>query len=333
MDRPIDRQVYEGELCPWLPETIIDCHVHVSLPGNCGPISQERRAELWPVEVGLFQSWDELRTRYAALFPRQRVHALAFGGVLREQDISAENDYVFSGLADPANDADALLVTRPEWNADEIEAAISDGYAGIKPYPDLALRDTSEISIYDFLPNSHLAALDRLAAVCMLHLPRAGRLGDPDNIRELREIAETYPSIKLIVAHVGRAYCLPTAQRGLPHFADTPGVCFDISANLNGEVFQYALETIGPDRLLFGSDLPITMMRGYREHTGEKYINYTDGNYSWNTNRKSPGQEANYTFYVYEELRALIGAVKRAGMGKAEFEKIMYSNVVKLLRR
>ncbi len=51
---------------------------------------------------------------------------------------------------------------------------------------------------------------------------------------------------------------------GLPHFADDPGLYFDISANLNADVFHYALGTIGPERLLFGSDLPVTMMRGVR---------------------------------------------------------------------
>ena len=207
----------------------------------------------------------------------------------------------------------------------------SQGFLGIKPYPDLAPHGTNEVSIYDFLPRAHLAVLDKFGGILMLHLPRHGRLGDAHNIREVLEIHESYPSVKLILAHIGRAYCLPAAERGLPHLVDARRIYFDTAANLNADVFQYALEVVGPDRLLFGSDLPVTMMRGVREHIGEEYINYTDGPYSWNTNRKSPEEEANYTYYVYEELRALIRAVERAGLGFDALEKILYSNSAGLL--
>lgn len=329
--RPIDRQVYENELKPWLPERIIDCHTHVSLAENCGPISPERRALLWPVDVGFAQSWDELRSNYALLFPEQVVEALVFGGVLREQNIERENETVLSGLNNPGNHAKGLFVTRPEYGPEVIAGALDSGFLGVKPYPDLAPSGDPEVSIYEFLPPAQLELLNERHAIVMLHIPRAGRLAEADNIREILEISERYPSIKLIVAHIGRAYCLPTAEKGLRHFADTPGVYFDTSANLNADVFQLALETIGPERILYGTDLPVMMMRGVREHVGEKYINYTDGDYSWNTNRKSPAEEADYTFYAYEELRALIEAVQRTGLGKEAFHRILYHNAARLL--
>lgn len=329
--RAVDRAVYEQELLPWMPERIIDCHVHISREANCGPISEERLKELWPVEAGIFQSWPRLKATYESLFPKQRVDALVFGGVYRELNIQADNDYVRMGLADPANSSRGLFVMRPEWPADKIAEAMVDGFLGIKPYPDLAPMGSEKASIFDFVPHEHLAMLDSLGGVLMMHLPRRGRLADPNNINELKELRQRYPQVKLIVAHIGRAYCLPTAMEGLPHFADDPGVYFDTAANLNADVFQYALETIGPDRILYGSDLPVMMMRGVREHVADKYINYTDGPYSWNTNRKSNEEEADYTFYLYEELRALIRAIERAGMGKAEFEKLMCSNSARLL--
>lgn len=328
--RPVDGLVYE-ELSRWLPERILDCHVHVSLAENCGPVSDDRKSELWAVEAGVFQSWKRLRDSYAALFPGREVDVLAFGGVYREQKIECDNAYLLDGLADPANRARGLFVTRPEWSADRIAEAMSQGFLGIKPYPDLAPQGAADASIYDFVPREHLAMVDRLGGVMMLHLPRRDRLSDPDNIRELKEIRQAYPSIRLIVAHIGRSYCLPTVREGLPHFADDPGIYFDTAANLNADVFQFALETIGPKRVLYGSDLPVMMMRGMREHVGTSYINYTDGPYSWNTNRKSQEEEAEYTFYLYEELRALITAVERAGMGKAEFASVMYSNAAELL--
>jgi predicted TIM-barrel fold metal-dependent hydrolase len=326
-----DQRIYEQELGPWLPPHIIDIHVHVGLAEHAGPVSAERRKAIWALDVAEAQSWEQLRRNYALLFPGRRVSALAFGGVYREVDVDASNRYVLAGVTDQRNDAQGLFITRPEWDAERIAEAMAQGFHGIKPYPDLAPPEIKSPGIFDFLPHPHLATLDELGGILMLHVPRDGRLGDADTIREVLEIADRYPHITLIVPHIGRAYCLPTAQRGLPHFADHSGVYFDTSANLNPDVFQLALETVGPERVLFGTDLPVMMMRGVREYEGEKYINFTDGPYSWNVNRKSPEEEAKYTYYLYEELRALIAAIQRCGMGVAEMEKIMYSNSARIL--
>ena len=329
----VDKRFYEEELAPWLPARITDCHVHVGIGEGSKPISPERYKAMWALEVGCHQSWRQQRETYRALFPEQEVSALAFGNVYFEIDAERENEYVLSGILDERNRAEGLLVTRPETSATDIAEAFSKGFLGIKPYPDLVDGMTTEVSIYDFLPRRHLEIVNDLEGIVMLHLPRAGRLGDPDNIRETIEISETYSRIKLILAHVGRAYCLPTAKRGLPPLANHRRILFDVSANLNSDVFQFALETVGPERLLFGTDLPVMLIRGVREHVGERYINHTDGPYSWNTSRKSAEEESSYTFYVYEQLKALIEAIRRAGYGRDAVESIMYSNGARLLGR
>lgn len=314
-----------------MPRKIIDCHVHVGLPEHCGPISPARLKANWALEVGVAQSWEDLRRNYRTLFPDREVSVLAFGGVFKETDVDANNSYILAGTREAANNALGLLVTRPEWEPERIKEGMAAGFAGIKPYPDLAQCDQEKAGIFDFLPKRHLKALDELGGILMLHLPRADRLANPDNVKELLNIADEYQRIKMIVAHIGRSFCLPTARRGLPHFANSTSIYFDTSANLNSDVFQYALETIGPDRLLFGSDLPVTMMRGVREHVGDRYINYTDAAYSWNVNRKSPEEEANYTYFLYEELRAIIRAVDASGLGADAVDKIMFWNSAKIL--
>jgi len=329
--REIDRKVYDEELSPRLPSKIIDMHVHIGLAEHIGPITEERKKSNWAYEVGLSQSWEELRGNLGMLFPGREVEVLAFGVPLREVDLELNNAYVLSGLRDPANRANGLLVTRPEWPARMIDEAIRAGFAGIKPYPDLAPSGDPEPGIHEFLPREHLEALEQHRAILTLHLPRKGRLADPDNIREIRRISRDYPHVKIILAHIGRSFCLPTAQRGLPALAGLPNVWYDISAVMNADVIAYALETVGEDRLLYGSDLPITLIHGYREHVGETYINYTDGDFSWNTNRKPPEVEAMYTYYLYQELRALLAAVERLGLGKAVLERVMYANAAELL--
>ena len=318
--------VYGDILSPWLPQVILDCHVHIGLPEHTGQITPGRAKEMWAMEVANSFSWEQMREAFDLLFPHRKVEALAFGWVYRETDIAGNNDYVLSGIGDGIR---GLAVTKPDWTAADVEGLLDRGFIGIKPYPDLA--GGGEVSIFDYLPHSHLEVLDDRSGVLMLHLPRKGRLADEDNVRELLEINDRYPSIRLIVAHIGRAYCLPTAEKGLPHFADRPNIYFDTAANLNPDVFALALETVGPDRILYGSDLPITLMKGVREHVGDRYINYTDGPYSWNTNRKGPDEEAAYTYYLYEELLAIKNAIERAGLGPDAVQKIMYGNCARIL--
>lgn len=329
---PNDLSIYENDLLPWLPEEIIDCHVHVGRSEFCGPITPERMKDLWAIEVATHLTWTDLRSVYKTLLPAQNVSSLVFGWPYREISLEENNRYVLDGVLDSANRAVGLMVTHPGWDAGIIREGLSLGFVGIKPYPDLTPHGL-ECSIYDFLPHSHLNALNDVGGILMLHLPRKQRLADPENIREILEISDRYPAIKLIIAHIGRSFCLPTAEVGLPNFVNHPGILFDTAANLNADVFRFALETIGPDRILFGTDLPITLMRGVREHVGDRYVNYTDGDYSWNIDRKSLEEESAYTYYMYEEIRAIVRAVKESGMGKAEMRKIMFSNCAGLLNK
>lgn len=329
--REVDTRFYEHELAPWLPARMLDCHVHVGLGEGARPISPDRYKAMWSLEVGCHQSWRQMREMYRALFPEQEVSVIAFANVYNEIDTTRENQYILSGIHDERNRAAGLFVTRPETTPAEIAEAFAKGFLGIKPYPDLIDGLSMEVGIFDFLPYQHLEVVNELGGIVMLHLPRAGRLADPNNIRELIELSERYTSIKLIVAHVGRAYCLPTVERGLPPLVDYPGIRFDVSANLNREVLLFALNAVGPERICYGSDLPVMLMRGFREHVGEDYINHTSGAYSWNGHRKSPEEEAGYTFYVYQQLKSLIWAIRQAGYGRETIEKVVYSNAARLI--
>ncbi len=327
--QPHDLDLYEQQIAPWLPAEVIDIHVHIGLSTHWGPVTGERRAEMWPIEIADSQSWEEMEHAFAVMLPSVQMRALCFGWVYHEVDIEANNRYVWSGRTRGCC-AGALLVSRPDWPAERIDEAMTAGWLGLKPYPDLSPGGYGNCSIADFLPDSHLSVLDRHRGILMLHLPRAGRLADPDNIRELLDIRMRFPSVQIITAHIGRAYGLPNAQAGLKHFRDTD-ICFDTAAHLNPDVFALALDTVGPHRLLYGSDMPVMMMRGYREHDGDHYLNWTSGNYSWNNRRQPAEREARYTWFLYEELLALIDAFQRTGMTREDAALVFHDNAHRLL--
>jgi predicted TIM-barrel fold metal-dependent hydrolase len=135
----------------------------------------------------------------------------------------------------------------------------------------------------------------------------------------------------LVLAHLGRSYTLPHAQESLPQLADDEGLYFDLSAVLNPEVLRFALETIGPDRLLYGTDNPILYMRGRRQWRGRTYVNRTSHPFFFNRDREPPEVEARYTLYLYEALRALRQACEQVGLDRRQVEALFHDNARRLI--
>jgi hypothetical protein len=208
----------------------------------------------------------------------------------------------------------------------------------VKPYYALISRQAEtrdahlEASIFEFLPPHQLEVLDARQAWVTLHVPKAARLGHPDNVREIREIRCRYPRLKLVIAHLGRCYTEAHAREALPQFADDPGLYFDTSAVLNPACQRLALEHFGPRRIIYGSDNPILYMRGRRQYHGRTYVNRTSHPFYFNRERESAAIEAGYTLFMYEDLRAIKQACADLGItDRADLEAIFHDNAAHLI--
>lgn len=327
----VDRHVFGKEFEDFLPPEIYDIHVHLHVPEHGRP-TPEAIKESWAAEALQGLSREQLSQVQGLLLPGRATRSLVFANPSTWVDIEAANAYVAEAIA--AGEAEGLLVTRPEWPADQVRALLNKGgFIGLKPYPGLVGgRFDENVSLGDFLPPHHQELADELGLIIMLHLPRPERLRDPRNQAEVRRMVDRHPGIRLIIAHIGRAYTIGFAEPGLEALHDLP-VYWDFAMNLNAEVIELAMQTLGPQRLLYGSDLPVALMRGMRRHQGDEYINYSDGDYTWNTpeRRQPPEVEAQYTLYLYEELRAFKTAAERVGWGRPEVSRVMNDNARELV--
>jgi uncharacterized protein len=195
-----------------------------------------------------------------------------------------------------------------------------------------------EIRIFDYLPHHQLEMLDRHGWIVVLHIPRDGRLGDPVNLAQLLEIEDRYPRIKLIVAHVGRAYCPEDIGTAFETLAGTRNMVFDFAANTNSEVFRRLIQTVGARRVLFGSDLPIVRMRMRRVCERGNYVNIVPrglyGDVSGDRHmREVAGAEAEaLTFFLYEQLDAFRQAAEAERLTRAEIEDVFFGNADRMIR-
>jgi predicted TIM-barrel fold metal-dependent hydrolase len=334
----LDRAFWREHLEDWLPPRIFDAHTHVSDPRfRREEMTEQKRRQYWVNEVAEPIGAEAAARAMQLVFPGREVSCLAFGHPSLEYDLEAANDSLRAECA--ARAWHMLSCVGPDWPVERVARELdSPGVLGVKVYyamipgQDPSTRDSHlEASIFDFLPHHQLELLNERRAWVTLHVPKADRLGHPKNIAEIRRIRRDYPDVVLVIAHLGRSYTLPHAEESLPQLAGDEGLYFDNSAVLNPEVHRFALETLGPGRILYGTDNPVFYMRGRRQWKGRTYTNRTNYPFYFNQQREPAEVEARYTLMMYEAMLAIRRACKQLGLGPGEVEAIFHGNAKRLV--
>ena len=336
-----DKHIYEKELRDWLPEKILDVHTHVWLNHlvdweDVNRANVNKRTVNWPAKVAKDNSLEDLQETYLEMLPGKEVTALMF----TEKRASAENNQYVAECSKKSG-WPALYYSHPEESADEIEEKIRSGhFLGLKSYLDLAPRylPENEIRIFDFFPEYQLERLNEMGALMMLHIPRSGRLKDPVNLAQMLEIYEKYPNIRLIIAHIGRAYVPEDIDNAFDLLDKAPDMMMDFTANCTESVIEETLRRRGPKHLMFGSDMPILRMRMKRITEDGRYINlvppglYGDVSDDPHMREVSEEEGQKLTFFLYEELLAFKKASEKLGLSRQDIEDVMYNNAMQYIR-
>ena len=333
----VDRDFWDRHLEGFIPKDLVDAHTHVTAPDSrLHPMTDQMKKQYWVGEVAEPISLDDELRVTDLVWPGRRIRKVCFGWPDLDFDLEASNRYLAEEC--PKEDWWNLALVRPTWSRQQIEAQLlHPRTVGFKPYYALIehtphSRDVhQEASIYDFLTPLLLEIANDRGLWVTLHVPKADRLGHPSNIKEIRQIREKYPAIKLMLAHLGRCYTKEHACEALPLLADDPGLFFDNSAVLNPDVHRFALETLGPQRILYGSDNPVFYMRGRRQWHGRSYVNRTSYPFHFNRNREAPETEACYTLYMYEALNAIRIACSDLRLTPQDVRDLFCGNALRLL--
>lgn len=326
--RDRDLPVYREELEGFLPERVLDCHCHVHLQEH---VTRELTAEERDKSFGSHEkpfSVEDLGEALELLFPGKRLEALVFGMPSAYMDLGGQNEYVIEAARLPWVDGLALL---PPDATEEDLAALSDrGLVGLKPYQDLVGKPVGEVTIADMVPPAARRVAQVRGLIIMLHVPRPGRIAEPDNVREVIELCEECPDARVILAHVGRSYGPWYIEQAIGDLRELGNLYYDIAALDDADTIACILENVPHTRLLFGTDLPITAHRGKHLCVNRQCIFLTRQRFAWSVSSERPG-ELNLTFFAYETVRALRRACERLGLGPREVEDICYGNARRLV--
>ena len=316
-----DHEFYERELASFIPDRVFDAHLH-----------------LWPAETTCFGSqsfqgdigYAEFVQFAEQLHPGRRSPGLflSFATPDNPQDRDQVNDWVARQTAADPNNRGLFFVMPdddPEWVREEVRRL---GLHGLKCYHTFAkTRPTWEAEIPEFLPEPLVRVAHEEGWVITLHMVRARAVADPVNIHWIRHYCETYPGMKLILAHSARGFQPTHNLEGLPHLVGLDNVYFDSSANCEAMAHQAIIRILGHERLMYGSDFPVSHGRGRHVGAADSFLWLNEGSPVWEEKQGNVSP----VLVGLEHLRSIKWACWSERLDDGAVEDIFWNNAARLL--
>lgn len=325
--QPQDLATFHRDLDRFIPPRVFDAHTHLYRAAFWGD-SPPPHVQVGPPDLTLQAYRDHMQW----ILPGRELHALhmAFPGRNLSADaVSQANQWVADQVAaDPL--ARAHFMITPDLDPDFVrEQARRLGMCGLKPYAAFAAReDWLQSELPEYLPEPLVRVAHEEQWSITLHIVRSRGVADPSNQHWIRHYCQSYPDMQLILDHCARGFNPYHLLEGLPALADLPNLWLDTSAVTTATAFQVALDTFGPDRLMYGSDFYISHLRGTNFPLGDTFIwqDETDG-------FKPPAYAERFDLPLLgtENLRAAIAAFRLAHLTDSQMENFFWGNAARLL--
>jgi len=316
-----------GELQDFLPERVFDAHAHLYRTAdlNAGPSSLYAQG---PDEVGM-EVW---RAHHARFFGADRLKGGLFLGTPAVGcNVERLNAYLVAQLEQDPGSRGSVMVT-PAMSPQEVEGwAAHPQVVGLKPYHLFADvqrgESTFEAPISAYVPGWAWELADAHGLAITLHMVKRAALADPENQREIRQMCLRYPHARLILAHAARGFHAPNTAAGLPSLRGLDNLWFDMAAICEAAPLTAILEAFGPRRLLWGSDFPVSEIRGRAATLGDGFVWLEPDTLDWHLVAHL-GRPA---LVALESLRALREAADAFGLNRDDVQDIFCDNAHRLL--
>ncbi len=318
-----DRELFDRELESFVPPVIFDAHAHWY------------RADHFPRESipGLVKSGPNVAGSQAfgkaigELIPRRRTEGLFFPYPHPGVDVGAANEFLHRELLERPGSRGQMVIT-PSDDPEFIRQAVrSAGFVGLKCYHIYSpRRPTFDSPIEDYLPESQVRVAHEEGLSITLHIVRARALADAANQQTIRRYCERYPNMRLILAHAARGFNPHHTIQGIDSLRGLENVWFDTSAVTDSGAVEAIVTCLGHQRVLYGSDFPVSHLRGRCVGLGDSFF--------WiapeNTNLDVPYARLELGLVGHESLRMLKIAAMSLRLSDSQIEDIFHRNATRL---
>ncbi len=319
----LDAEVAQ-ELQALLPERVFDTHAHVyHAPEVKRPephLFQEGppvvTVDLWREYVGRLVGESRLAGAFVVANP-----------LVDRAILDSENAFVLR-QSEELGQSIGLLAITPQDSPDTVaEYMRHPRFGGFKPYHIYSSEaNTWDSALSSYLPEWAWELADEHELIILLHLVRKGAMADPGNQREVREHCLKYPRAKLVLAHAARGFHAPNTLKGLAALRGLENVWFDMAAICEAAPMAAVLEEFGPRKLMYGSDFPVTELRGRAVTVGDGFAWLQPDTVAWD--KLKPG--CNPILIGLESLRALLDAAREVGLNAEDLQDVFADNALRL---
>ena len=317
-----DRELFRRELDSFVPERIFDSHVHIYnvdyFPQDDIPAGLVDGPRV--VDAGVYLA------HMAELLPGRTIGGLVFPFPRGGLRMAEANRFAAQETAKIPNSRAQMMVA-PNDDPEMIRETVrSLGLVGLKCYHLYSpVTPTFDSPIEAFLPEEQVRVAHEEKLSITLHIVKRRSLADPENQRTLRRYAETYPDMRLILAHAARGFNPHHTAEGIGSLTGLPNVYFDTAAVTDYGAIEAIVQTIGHRAVLYGSDFPVSHTRGRAIALGDTFV--------WlyaEDVPESPYGPAHVAFAGFESLRVHKLAARHLRLTDSQVEDIFYGNAARL---
>lgn len=243
----------EGALAV-LPSAIIDSHTHVARSMDIETLSAALMCHIvstFPVYT--FQMAEIVKS---ALWPGKVVRSARMAHANCGYRHSAINEYLLCDL--PRGDL-MIGFGRSTEQREVSRLILKKQVVALKMY--FHSVDPPLNTVQQIFPNPILAAAEKIRIPIVLHLPTPL----PDGLSEVVEIAVRHPELTIILAHLGGhggQVLYPQVRMAYKALRDVQNVFMDTALVWDSDLIRAAVDTLGSERILFGTDEPLSLIRG-----------------------------------------------------------------------
>jgi glutamate-1-semialdehyde 2,1-aminomutase len=319
-----DRELFDRELDSFVPPVIFDAHTHWYRADHFPGDSMPGLVKSGPAVVGSAAFDDAIEQ----LIPNRRTEGLFFPFPHSQVDVDSENEFLDQQLRLRPGSRGQMLIT-PAQDPEFIRATVRRcGFVGLKCYHVYSpRRPTFESLIEEYLPESQVRIAHEEGLSITLHMVRARALADPANQETIRRYCETYPNMRLILAHAARGFNPHHTILGIDALRGLQNVWFDTSAVTDSGAVEAIINTFDHTRVLYGSDFPVSHVRGRCVALGDSFFWIS----SDNTNLEVPYAQLDLSLVGLESLRMLKVAAMSLRLSDSQVEDIFERNATRLL--
>ena len=317
-----DMELFHRELDAFVPDRVFDSHVHIYnvdyFPQDDVPEALGNGPRV--VDAGVYLA------HMAEMLPGRAIQALAFPFPRARLRMAEANRFTAEETAKIPGSRAQMMVA-PDDDPEMIRDTVrSLGLAGLKCYHLYSsVTPTFDSPIEAFLPEEQVRVAHEEKLSITLHIVKQRSLADPENQATLRRYAETYPDMRLILAHAGRGFNPHHTAEGIGTMTGLPNVYYDTGAVTDCGAIEAIVQTIGHQAVLYGSDFPVSHTRGREVAIGDTFVWFYEDDFP-----SSPYGPPHVAFAGFESLRVHKLAARHLRLTDTQVEDIFHGNAARL---